>query len=159
VARPVLTGPVSRSTVPSPETPRAPAVAVITGAKLQLRLRQARSTRYSAALSRLDAGIHHQDRAALDEVVAAISAEFPDLTIEQRPIGLLSKCYLGPPYEVHICDLAGLILEHFETFRQMPPLYERARQLARHKQYAFIEIYSNHVCAVLPDGSVALIEV
>ena len=127
------------------------------GPVLASRLRQARSKSYVDAMTRLDAGVHHQNKAKVDEVVAAISAEFPELVIEQMPQGLVSRCYLGAPYEVHICDLAGSIIEHFENYRHMPPTYERARQLATHPQYAFIEIYADCVRAVSNDGSVSVI--
>lgn len=106
----------------------------------------------------MDAGTHHADRTALESLVEAISSEFPELGIEQRPVGIVSQCYLGAPYEAHICDLAGGIIEHFETFRAMPPLYERGRVLALHPSYAFIEIFSDTLRAVSIDGSVSVIE-
>jgi len=109
-------------------------------------------------MTRLDAGTHQSDRAALESLIEAISNEFPELGIEQRPIGIVSQCYLGEPYEVHICDLEGGIIEHFETFQSMPPLYERARTLALHPSYAFIEIYQDTLRAVSTDGAVSVIE-
>ena len=109
-------------------------------------------------MTRLDAGTHQADRTALDGLVEAIGNEFPELGIEQRPIGIVSQCYLGSPYEVHICDLGGGIIEHFETFRSMPTVYERGRALALHRSYAFIEIYPDTMRAVALDGSVSVIE-
>jgi hypothetical protein len=109
-------------------------------------------------MKRLDAGTHHADRAALEALIEAIASEFPELGIEQRPLGIVSQCYLGAPYEVHICDLGGGIVEHFETFRTMPPLYERARALAGHSSYAFIEVYADTLRAVSLDGSVSVID-
>ncbi|MCW5968440.1 MAG: hypothetical protein KIT57_07990 [Blastocatellales bacterium] len=126
--------------------------------QLQQRLRQVRSRSYIEAMARLDAGTHHHDQAALRALIEAISNEFPDLGAEHSPIGIVSQCYLGTPYEVHICDMIGEIIEHFETFRTMPPLYERGRALALHPSYAFIEIYRESLRAVSPDGSVAVIE-
>ncbi len=131
--------------------------AVLTGPKLQQRLRQSRSKAYVQALQRLDAGAHHADRAGLDALIQAIANEFPELTIEQRPLGLVSQCFLGAPYEVHICDLSGGIIEHYETFRSMPPIFERARSLALHPSYAFIEVYGDTVRAVSLDGSVSVV--
>jgi len=109
-------------------------------------------------LARLDAGTHHADRTALDALIEAIANEFPELGIEQHPMGIVSQCFLGAPYEVHICDLGGGIVEHFETFRSMPPLYERGRALALHQSYAFVEIYPDTLRAVSIDGSVSVIE-
>jgi hypothetical protein len=88
-----------------------------------------RSAAYLRAMPRLDAGAHHANRSALDALIEAIANEFPELGIEQRPSGIVSQCYLGAPYEVHICDLGGGIIEHFETFRAMPPMFERGRTL------------------------------
>lgn len=135
-----------------------PGQAVLTGPKLQQRLRQPRSKTYIDALTRLDAGTHHSDRAALDALVQAIAGEFPELTIEQRPLGIVGQCYLGHPYEVHICDLAGGIMEHYERFRSMPPPFERARSLALHPSYIFIEVYSDSARAVSSNGAVSVLD-
>jgi hypothetical protein len=135
-----------------------PGKAVLTGPKLQQRLRRSRSGSYIEAMTRLDAGSHHADRAGLDALIQAIANEFPELTIEQRPLGIVSKCHLGAPYHVHICDLGGGIVEHFERNRSMPPQFERARALAVHPSYAFIEIYPDCVRAVGFDGAVSVID-
>jgi hypothetical protein len=144
----------SRLTV-QPLRTQAPGVA---GPKLEQRLRQQRSKTYVQAMKRLDAGTHQQNRAALDEVLQGIAAEFPELTIDQRPLGIVSICYLGAPYVVHICDLSGNIIEHYESYKAMPPLFERARALALHSAYAFIEVYSDTLRTVAADGSVSVIE-
>ncbi len=128
------------------------------GPQLQQRLRQVRSKAYLEAMTRLDAGVHHADRTALEALVEAIANEFPELGIAETPMGIVSRCYLGAPYQVHICDLAGGIIEHFETFRAMPPLFERGRTLALHPAYAFVEIYADTLRAVSADGSVSVIE-
>jgi hypothetical protein len=128
------------------------------GVRLHARLREKRSTKYLQAMTRLDAGTQHVDRTALESLLEAIANEFPELGIEQLPVGIVSQCYLGAPYEVHICDLSGGIIEHFETFRPMPPLYERARALATHPSYSFIEIYADTLRVISLDGSVSVIE-
>lgn len=69
------------------------------------------------------------------------------------PIGLVGECFLGPPFEVHILDFGGSIVEHFEVTRPMPPNYERARTLACHPSYLFIEIHGDHMVAIRTDGS------
>lgn len=130
----------------------------LTGPKLQQRLRQQRSKGYVDAIKRLDAGTHQQNRAALDALLQVIGAEFPELTIDQRPLGIVSQCYLGAPYLVHICDLSGSIVEHYESYRAMPPVFERARALALHSAYAFVEVYPDQLRAVAADGSVSVIE-
>lgn len=155
--RPILGTPQSKVNI-SPTVPATAPRSTIQGPQLQQRLRQTRSKAYVEAMTRLDAGTHHANRTALESLVDAIANEFPELGIEQRPIGIVSQCYLGAPYEVHICDLGGGIIEHFETFRSMPALFERGRTLALHPSYAFIEIYQDTLRAVSLDGSVSVIE-
>jgi len=155
--RPILGTPqanIKFSTTAPASAPRS----TLQGAQLQQRLRQTRSKAYVEAMTRIDAGTHHANRTALESLIEAIANEFPELGIEQRPMGVVSQCYLGSPYEVHICDLAGGIIEHFETFRCMPRAYERGRPLAVHPSYAFIEIYPDTLRAVSIDGSVSVIE-
>jgi hypothetical protein len=109
-----------------------------------------RSSAYAAAVARLDAG--QLSTADLAGVMEAIASAFPLGTAQ--PLGLVSQCYLGPPYEVHILDLIGQIVEHFQRGRAMPPSYERARRLAAHPAYEFIEVYEDVLVCVRGDGSV-----
>ena len=130
----------------------------LAGPRLAARLRQKRSKGFVDQIGKIDVSHHHHDQQALDELIAAIGAEFPELTIDHRPLGIVAKCYLGHPYEVHVCDLAGGIVEHFELGRAMPPLFERARSLARHNTYRFIEVYADSLRAVSEDGSVSVLD-
>jgi hypothetical protein len=138
--------------------PLSPLGATLSGARLEQRLRQQRSKAYLDGVRRLDAGTHQQNKAALDALIQEIAAEFPELTIDQRPLGLVSRCYLGAPFLVHTCDLMGNIVEHYESFRAMPPLFERARALALHSAYEFIEVYPDSLRAISADGSVSVIQ-
>lgn len=128
-----------------------------TRAQLDSRLRRKRSSAYLEAIRRLDAGTHVTDREALKTLLEEISREFPDLTLDQRPLGIVSTCHLGAPYQVHVCDLGGEIVEHYETFRPMPAPFEGARALALHPSYAFVEVYADGCRLVSPDGAVAWI--
>lgn len=130
---------------------------LITGPRLQQRLRQRRSAVYLQAITRLDAGMHNSDQQGLKNLVESVSSEFPELLIEQLPIGLVGRCYLGSPYVVHVCDLSGNIVEHYEQGRAMPSAFERARALAVHPGYAFIEVYPDSLRAIAEDGSVSVI--
>lgn len=134
-----------------------PRTAGFTAQHLALRLRQKRSSAYLEALQRLDAGAHHHDRSGLEALLEAISAEFPDLGLDDRPIGLVARCHLGPPYVVHMCDLDGDIVEHFPPTKSMPHPFEGARSLALHPSYAFIEVYRHSLRAIAPDGTVSVI--
>lgn len=157
--RPILGTPQSRTQIASPSvTPQSQPKSTLQGPKLLQRLRERRSAAYLQAVARLDAGVHHADRTGLDSLTAAIATEFPELGIEQRPLGMVCVCGLGPPYEVHICDLEGSIIEHFETFRSMPPLFEPARSLALHPRYTMIEVYRDRLCAIDANGEVSIID-
>src|SRR5947209_20377124 len=102
--RPILGTNTGKEISINPSEPLRPINPSLQGPRLKQRLREKRSKVYLDALTRMDAGTHHADRGALDSLVAAISNEFPELGIEQRPIGIVSQCYLGAPFEVHICD-------------------------------------------------------
>lgn len=156
MARPILGTPVSYEKQQRSESARQ-THARLARPQLAMRLREKRSAKYVEAMQRLDAGTHQKNAAALQELLDAISAEFPELAIDQRPLGIVSKCFLGAPFEVHRCDLDGNIVEHFERHRSMPPLFERARGLAAHGAYKFIEIYADSLRAIAADGSVAVL--
>jgi hypothetical protein len=156
MARPILGTSVSHEKQQRTESTRQTHTR-LAGPQLAMRLREKRSAKYIDAMQRLDAGTHQQNTTALQELLDAIGAEFPELTIDQRPLGIVSKCFLGEPYEVHRCDLDGNIVEHFQRHRAMPPLFERARGLAAHGAYKFIEIYVDSLRAIAADGSVAVL--
>ena len=109
-----------------------------------------RSPRFKAAIARLDTGnLHATDLSALMDEIAA---EYPMATAQPR--GLVATCHLGFPYEVHILDLVGGIVEHFEIAQAMPHPFERARTLAVHPAYDVIEVYDEVLVCVRGDGSV-----
>jgi hypothetical protein len=110
-----------------------------------------RSSRYLQGLARLDA----PDSEELDasEVVEAIEAEFG--LGEAVPLGCVAQCYLGPPYEVHILDLAGSIVKHYFGSQPLPPPFERARRLSLHNAYIAIEVYPDRMVCVRADGTTA----
>lgn len=121
-------------------------------------LNRKRSQEYVEAMTRLDAGglLHNQHK--VDAIIQIIREEMPEIEIEMGPLGFVSKCYLGAPYDVHTLDMTGQIIEHYETFRKMPGQLEKARGLARTGSYAFIEVYEHALRAVKSDGSVATLK-
>ena len=149
--------PNSPTVRPRPE-PQTSARAGASAPQLAQTLRRKRSHEYVEALRALDAGAYHSDRVALASLLEAISKEFQELGVDQLPLGIVSVCYLGAPFEVHVCGTNGEIVEHFETFRPMPTPFERARRLALHPAYAFVEVYADALRAVAQDGSVSVIE-
>ncbi|WP_192287098.1 hypothetical protein [Stenotrophomonas sp. STM01] len=126
-------------------------------ARLQ-RLRQPRSSTYLQAVAGLDAGVHVHDRKALDALKAAIEAELGELVDGEQLIGIVSRCYLGQPYEVHTLALDGLIIDHYKIGQPLPLTLERARALALHRSYACIEVYATRMVAVTGSGKTAIIE-
>lgn len=130
----------------------------LAGAELQARLRQKRSAAYVEAMTKLDAGGHVHSRAATEALMEAIRNELPDIQIDALPIGILAKCYLGDPYEVHTLDYSGSIVQHYKRGQPAPNGMERARSLARAGQYAFIEVYADKLIAVSALGQTAIVE-
>lgn len=84
----------------------------------------------------------------------AVQEEFGTAELASLPIGIVSKCFLGEPFEVHILDLSGSqVVKHFKTLETMPSDFERARNLALHNSYCFIEVYSDKIVIIREDGS------
>lgn len=107
---------------------------------------------YLQKMSALDAGIVEAGP-DLDQLLAQIRAELGELGLPELPIGWLSRCHLGIPYEVHALDEAGRILRHFKMGEALDSRFERARPLACHAAYAFIEIYESKLVCVRDDGT------
>ncbi|QOX78649.1 hypothetical protein FY034_06830 [Trichlorobacter lovleyi] len=121
-------------------------------------LRRPRSQQYRKALARLDAGNHLHDPVAYQAFQLAIREEFPGIGLDDLPLlGIVARCNLGRPFEVHTLDLSGQIITHFRNWESLPPLLERARSLALHPAYAFVEVYTDRLVAVSSDGETAVI--
>ena len=125
--------------------------------ELESRLRQRRSSKYMRAMTELDAGCHCQDPRAVEALIAAIQEELPEVTIEKLPIGIVSRCCLGEDYEVHTLDRTGGIIQHYRRRQSLPALLERARSLALHSEYLFVEVYVDSLVAVRSNGETAFI--
>ncbi|MET0264327.1 MAG: hypothetical protein ABW202_01830 [Duganella sp.] len=126
--------------------------------QVESRLRQKRSPAYIEAISKLDAGGHIQSRESINALLAAIETELPEVSIDSWPTGYVAKCYLGKPYEVHTLDRAGSIINHYKAGETLPGGMERARGLAEHGGYAFIEVYSDKLIAVAASGDISLVK-
>lgn len=121
-------------------------------------LNRKRSKDYIDAMKRLDAGGHMHNQRQVEALQELIRAELPEIEIDMGPIGIVSRCYLGAPYEVHTLDLTGAIIEHYETYRSMPATLEKARNLALCGHYEFIEVYHHALRAVKADGTVSTLK-
>lgn len=152
--RPILNNQAKTSThIKADITPRSNVQ--LSEAALEKRLKQKRSSAYMDAMVKLDAAGAVCDPSMVKELVAAMEKEFSDLTPPQRLLGLVAKCYLGEPYEVHTLDMVFGIVEHYKRGNPLPNGMEKARILANNPQYAYIEVYTNCVCAISNDGLAA----
>lgn len=120
-------------------------------------LRKQRSKTYVDALCRLDAGGHVHNTKQVEEIQNAIRNEFPEVELAGILIGYVAICYLGKPYEVHTLDFTGNIIEHYKAGQTLPDGMEKARSIALHGGYAFIEVYLDCCRAVNADGDVAVV--
>lgn len=125
---------------------------------LKDRLRQRRSLAYVEAMQKLDAGAHVHDPSCVASLIEAIRQELPDIALEHLPVGIVAKCYLGAPHDVHSLDRDGSIVRHYKTSEGMPALLQRARSIASHGGYAFIEVYADKLIAVSASGDTSLVE-
>jgi hypothetical protein len=137
---------------PTDETPfvRVTRPIVSSAAALEARLREHRSPGYVDAMTGLDAA----DGAP---AVAAIGAEFSDVVTDARPAGLVAKCGLGQTFEVHSLDLEHATAVHVRAGEKLPGGLERARALALHPEYVFVEVYPDGMRAVRADGTVNVV--
>lgn len=120
-------------------------------------LRKTRSKKYIDAMSKLDAGGHVHNQSKVNEIIDAIRSEFPEVEINGILLGVVSKCYLGNPYEVHTLDMTDEIVEHYKCGQVLPCGMEKARSIALSDRYEFIEVYVDCCRAISPNGTVAVI--
>jgi hypothetical protein len=110
-----------------------------------------RGERMREAVNRLDARL---DERAVGELLERIRDEYP-VECGDVPVGLFSRCRLGPPHVDHRLDLSGGILEHFTSDDIVPAPFSGARMLVRTGGYAFVEVYgSGLLLPVRDDGTV-----
>ena len=55
-------------------------------------------------------------------------------------------------------SMDGSIIRHYKSFESLPPLLERARGLAIHGGYVFIEVYRDCLRAVKNDGTISVVK-
>jgi hypothetical protein len=128
------------------------------GVSLEKRLRRKRSSAFVEAMTGLDAGGVVASKQKVRELIDRIAAEFPELAEMQLPLGIVSYCCLGDPYEVHLLDVSQGIIECYKRGQALPNGMEKARRLALHPSYAYIEVYTSMMCAVTHTGEVSIIK-
>lgn len=125
--------------------------------KLDRLLRQTRSKTYMDTLHTLDAGGHAHNQNKVNDIINTLKNEFPEVELNGVLLGYVSVCYLGKPYEVHILDTAGGIIEHYKAGQSLPNGMEKARAIAMRGGYDFIEVYVDCCRAVSSTGVVSVI--
>jgi hypothetical protein len=112
-----------------------------------------RSKRYMDIISKLDATTL-TDTKGMQELMNAIQEEFGTAELSSLPIGIVAKCFLGHPHEVHTLDLSGSqIIRHYKIGEPLPDDFEKARALAKHNAYAFVEVYRDKIILIREDGT------
>lgn len=125
--------------------------------KIDKILRKARSKKYIDAMSVLDVGGHVHNQSKVNEIIDAIRSEFPEVEIDGILLGVVSKCYLGNPYEVHTLDMTDEVVEHYKCGHVLPGGMEKARNIALCDRYEFIEVYIDCCRAISSNGAVSVI--
>lgn len=88
------------------------------------------------------------------ELTDQISNEIGPLGFSSSPLGILAKCFLGAPFDVHILGLEGeIILNHYKASEPLPPSYSKARLLALHNQYSIVEVYNDKFILIDLEGN------
>ncbi len=112
-----------------------------------------RSKRYLDLIAGLDAKTLTTTK-GMEELMNAIQEEFGTADIASLPLGIVAKCFLGHPHEVHTLDLSGSqIIKHYKIGEPLPDDFEKARTLAKHNAYAFVEVYRDKVILIREDGT------
>ena len=122
-------------------------------------LRKHRSKRYIELMKKLDAGGHVTNQQQVNYLIAALRNELGELdeSLSDSLRGIVSKCYLGDPYEVHTLDVAQCIIDHYARGERLPGTLEKVRGIAMLGGYDFIEVYDGYFCAVSDSGAVSVI--
>ena len=138
----------------------------------ELAFRKQRPKSYVDLLKNLDVGGQTMSKDKIKEIVESIKNSCPEIILEDTFLGVLGKCHLGEPYDVHTLSIdeffgideatllpgfGRLILKHYKKSEPLPNELERARSLARNPNYAFVEVYKSKIIAINPDGTTAII--
>lgn len=112
-----------------------------------------RSKKYLDLIKGLDAKMLTETK-GIEELMKGIQEEFGTAELANLLLGIVSKCFLGHPYEVHTLDLSrSQIIKHYKIDETMQVDFERARSLAIHNAYALIEIYKDKIILIREDGT------
>lgn len=114
-----------------------------------------RSENYLNIIKDIDSELLIETRGK-EQLLSKIQEEFGTAELANLPLGILAKCFLGHPHEVHTLDFnATQIIKHYKIGEPLPDHFEKARTLAKHNAYAFVEIYKDKLILIREDGTAA----
>lgn len=112
-----------------------------------------RSQQYMNLIKGIDTELLTETRGK-EALMEKIHEEFGTAELANLPLGILAKCFLGHPHEVHTLDLrAQQIIKHYKIGESLPDHFEKARTLAKHNAYAFVEVFKDKLILVREDGT------
>jgi hypothetical protein len=114
---------------------------------------QKRSKKYLDLIAGIDARTL-TDTKGMEDLLKAIQSELGIAELTSLPLGIVSKCFLGHPYEVHTLYLSGTqIIKHYKANESMEEDFEKARTVANHNAYAMVEVYKDKIIIIREDGT------
>lgn len=114
-----------------------------------------RSQQYMDLIKGIDTELMTETRGK-EALLDKIHDEFGTAELANLPLGILAKCFLGHPHEVHTLDLsAHCIIRHYKIGEPLPGHFEKARTLAKHNAYAFVEVFKDKLILIREDGTAA----
>lgn len=131
---------------------------VMNSATIDVSLRKTRSAEYVKQFSKLDIGGKTWNLEQMNQALQIFDFEFSELPDESKPVGIVAACDLGAPYEVHTLDMQMETIVHYKKGHKLPSQMEKARGLALHPSYAFVEVYTDHLRVIEKNGEVSVIE-
>ena len=121
-------------------------------------LRKSWSKEYIDAIHQLDAGGHVHNQKEVNEIINTVKSEFSNVDINGILLGFVAKYYLGAPYEAHTLNLVGEIVDHYKRGEILPNRLDKAKSIAIHGGYEFIEVYTDCCRAISSNDSVSVIK-
>lgn len=116
-----------------------------------------RTPEYISSIKKIDEGNLTATK-GFSELLNQIKEEFGTPDILDNMKGIVSKCFLGEDFVVHILDITGEnIIQHFRRNESMPVDFEQARSLALHVSYLFVEVYQNKLICIRNDGTAIIV--
>lgn len=131
----------------------------ITIEELEAALRKPRSKEYVEFIKKMDIGCEADMSGYIAEWTDKVDKEFPFIAnVSNFLLGIISRCYLGDSYEVHMLDKTLSIVGHFKKGEPLPNGLEPCRSIGMNPNYEFVEVYEHMYCIVDKNGNTSVIQ-